>query len=219
VNILCTLVGGLKLKEIWIARHTNLAKWQSKRRCCIDSSDEQKQHFLSPCHCLLAKLSFVKITPLYKYHKETLILRGSLSFYIKVLYGIASANNKALYMDFTEKNPFWCSPHTNRSLWFVNCTSVTIATTSCHACKLTPTKNLRKATFNGVIDNTVLAYAPFLLTILYKAGKIDFKGRGVIHASSQNRTWESSPSSNLPSERNSSLIFVRLAQNWESPVC
>jgi hypothetical protein len=148
---------------------------------------EQKQHFLSPCHCRLAKLSFVKITPLYKYHKKTLILRGSLSFHIKVLYGIASAHNNALYMDLTENNPFWCSPHTKRPLWFINCTSTTIVTTSCHACKLTPTRDLLKATFNGVVDITILTEAPFRLTILYRAGKSDFKGRGLIHASSQNR--------------------------------
>jgi hypothetical protein len=72
----------------------------------MDSSEEQKQHFLSPCYCRLAKLSFVKITPLYKYHKNTLILRGSLSFHIKVLYGIASAPNNALYVDLTENNLF-----------------------------------------------------------------------------------------------------------------
>ena len=83
----------------------NLAKWQSKSKCCIDSSDEQKQHFLSPCHCR-AKLSFVKTTPLYKYHIKTLILRGSFSFQINVLYGIASAPNKALYIELTENNPF-----------------------------------------------------------------------------------------------------------------
>jgi hypothetical protein len=90
VNVLCIPVGGGKLKEIWIVRQTNFAKWQSKRRCCIDSLEEQKQHFLSPCHCSLAKLFFFKITPLYKYHKKTLILRGSFNFHIKVLYGITS---------------------------------------------------------------------------------------------------------------------------------
>ena len=94
----------------------------------------------------------------------------------------------ALYMDLTENNPFYCSPHTKRFLWFIKCTSATMATTSCHACKLTPTRDLLKATFNGVIDNTVLTYAPFLLTILYSAGKSDFKERGLIHASSQNHT-------------------------------
>ena len=38
--------------------------------------------------------------------QETLILSGSFNFYIKLLYGIASHPNKALYMDFTEKHPF-----------------------------------------------------------------------------------------------------------------
>ena len=72
----------------------------------MDSSEEQKQRFLSPRHCRLAKLSFVKITSLYKYHKNTLILRGSFNFYINVLYGIASDPNKALYMDLIENNLF-----------------------------------------------------------------------------------------------------------------
>ena len=72
----------------------------------MDSFKEQKQHFLSPCHCRLAKLSFVKITPLYKYHIKTLILRDSLSFQIKVLNGKACAPNKALYMELTENNSF-----------------------------------------------------------------------------------------------------------------
>ena len=67
----------------------------------MDSSEEQKQHFVSPCDCRLAKLSFVKITPLYKYDKNTLILRGSFSFHINVLYGIASDPNNAMYMDLT----------------------------------------------------------------------------------------------------------------------
>jgi hypothetical protein len=67
---------------------------------------EQKQHFLSSCHCRLAKLSLVKITPLYKYHIKTLILRGSLSFQIKLLYGKAYTPNNALYMELTENNSF-----------------------------------------------------------------------------------------------------------------
>jgi hypothetical protein len=71
----------------------------------MDSFEEQKQHLLSPYHCRLAKLSFVKITPLYKYYMKTLILRDSLSFQIKVLYGIASAPNKALYMELSEYSP------------------------------------------------------------------------------------------------------------------
>ena len=140
------------------------------------------------CHCRLAKLSFVKTTSSYKYHKNTLILRGSFSFHINVLYSIALTPNKAMYMDLTENNPFYCSPHTKRFLWFIKCTSATIATTSCHACKLTPTRDLLKATFNDIIDNTILTDASFLLTILYNVGKRYFKGRGHIPESSQNRT-------------------------------
>jgi len=84
----------------------NLANWQPKNKCCIYSSNEQKQHFQSPCHYRRAKLSFVKTTLLYKYHIKTLILRGSFSFQINVFYGIASATNKAMYMVLTENNLF-----------------------------------------------------------------------------------------------------------------
>ena len=79
------LVAGIKLKETWTILHINLAKWQSKSKCCIDSSEEQKQHFLSPCHCRRTRLSFVKTTPLYSDHIKTLILRGSFSFHVRVL--------------------------------------------------------------------------------------------------------------------------------------
>jgi hypothetical protein len=75
-------------------------------------------------------------------------------------------------------------------------------------------RDLLKATFNGVVDNTDLTDALFLLTILYSAGKSDFSGHDLIHESSKNRTWGPSPRSNLPNERNSPLTFMRLAQNW-----
>ena len=120
-------------------------------------------------------------------------------------------------MELTENNPFWCSPHTKWSLWFVKCTSATMATTLCHTCKLTPIRDLLKATFNGVVDSTVLTDALFFLTMLYSARKGVFNGRGVIHESSQKRTWDPSPRSNLHIERNSSLTFMRPVQNWESP--
>jgi hypothetical protein len=69
-------------------------------------------------------------------------------------------------MDLTENNPLWCSPHTKRSLWFVNCTLATIATTSCYACKLTPTRDLLKVIFNGTVDSIVLTEALFFLAML-----------------------------------------------------
>jgi hypothetical protein len=70
------------------------------------ATEEQKQHFLSPCHCRRAKLSLVRTTPLYKYHINTLILRGSFSFQIKVLKGKACVSKRALCIDLTENNPF-----------------------------------------------------------------------------------------------------------------
>jgi hypothetical protein len=86
----------------------------------------------------------------------------------------------------------------------------------CHACKLTPIRDLLKATFNDAMDSTILIEALFFLIMLYSAGKIYFSGCDVIHESSQNHTWDASPRSNLPSERNSPLTFMGPAQNWES---
>jgi hypothetical protein len=103
--------------------------------------------------CLLANVVLLDYF-LYKYNKNTLILRASFNFHITVLFGIASDPNKARYMDFTEKDQLWCSPQTKRFLWFVNCTSTTIATTLYHNCKLTPTEDLYNTTFNGIVYNT-----------------------------------------------------------------
>jgi hypothetical protein len=149
------------------------------------SLEEQKQYFLSPCHCLLAKLSLVKITLLYKYHIKTLTLRGSLSFQIKVLYGSACIPNNALYKELTENNSFRYSLHTKRSLWLLNYTSAIMVTTLCHASKLTPIRDLLKVTFNNIVDSTDLTEALFFLTMLYGVGKIVLRGCGIIHESSQ----------------------------------
>jgi hypothetical protein len=82
--------------------------------------------------------------------------------------------------------------------------------------QIDPIRDLLKATFNGVVDSTVLTVTLFFLTMLYNDGKSVLKGCGVIHESSQKHTWDPSPRSNLPIDRNSSLTFIRPAQNWES---
>jgi hypothetical protein len=63
-----------------------------------------------------------------------------------------------------------------------------MVTTLCQACKLTTIRDLLKATFNGVVDNTDLTDAFFFLTMLYSVRKIVLKGCGVIHESSQKHT-------------------------------
>jgi hypothetical protein len=55
---------GLNPMLIWINRQMNDAYKQLKNRCFIVSGLLQKQHILLPFQCLLAKLSFVKVTPL-----------------------------------------------------------------------------------------------------------------------------------------------------------
>jgi len=52
----------------------------SKKRCLIVSFLWQKQHFTLPCQLHFAKLSFVKITPLWRYHIKILIFIGAFVF-------------------------------------------------------------------------------------------------------------------------------------------
>ena len=61
--------------------HTSRVTWQSKKRCCIVSSSWQKQHCWLPCQLLRARLSFVSMTPRFRYHRKILILSGILSFH------------------------------------------------------------------------------------------------------------------------------------------
>jgi hypothetical protein len=46
----------------------------------------KKQHFILPVHPRLAKLTLVGVTPLPKYYKKILILRGSFSFQSNILW-------------------------------------------------------------------------------------------------------------------------------------
>jgi hypothetical protein len=63
-----------------------------------------------------------------------------------------------------------------------------MATTLCHACKLTPIRDLMDATFNGIVDNTDLTESTFLSHNVIECRKIVLRGRGIIHKFSQKRT-------------------------------
>ena len=68
-----------------------------------------------------------------------------------------------------------------------------MATTLCHACKLTPDRDLLKATFSDIVDITEVTNALFFLTVLKSVGNSDFSGHTLIHEFFQNRTWDPSP--------------------------
>jgi len=55
-------------------RHRNLAWKHSKKRWWIISKQWQKVHFVSPVQLRLARLSLIRMMPLFKYHKRLLFL-------------------------------------------------------------------------------------------------------------------------------------------------
>lgn len=117
---LATFIGGWIPKDIRTALNMNLAKIQSKKRCWVDLLESQKQHLSLPFHLLLAKLFFVKITPLFKYHKKIVIFSGILSFQIMSFLGTTYLYMIVLYSELTEKCPFFCSSHKKVSFFSVN---------------------------------------------------------------------------------------------------
>lgn len=86
----------------------------------------------------MAKLSFVKITPFFKYHKKILIFSGILSFQIMSFLGTTSLYMIALYIELTEKRPFFCISHKKVPFCSVNFIDITFETTSNQAFKYDP---------------------------------------------------------------------------------
>ena len=98
---------GLMPKVKYTARQTNFARWHSKNKCWMFSSLLQKQHFPSPFHFLLSKLSLVRITPFLRYHKKILIFIGSLNFQAIQSSCALCSFTRFVYIDLTEKIEFW----------------------------------------------------------------------------------------------------------------
>jgi len=93
----------------------------------MDSGNGQKQQHLSPCQLRRAKLSLVRITPLFKYHMKILIFIGS--FVCQTSSDtLTSLLIKAAYIDLTEKTPEAIKPHIKTSLSSVKLTCCTEAT-------------------------------------------------------------------------------------------
>ena len=104
---LATDLGGYKLDAIWMADHIERAKLHSKNKCFIVSSCGQNIHFVLPCQFRLTRLSFVRMTPLRRYHVNTLILSGIFICHIFLLSSTGTSEcTKALYMESTENLPF-----------------------------------------------------------------------------------------------------------------
>jgi hypothetical protein len=138
-----------------------LAIVQSKKRCCIDLSELQKLHSKLPFHILLARLSFVRITPFFRYHRKILIFNGILSFQIKDFLGITPLNISNLCIEFTVNNPSLLIFHMNWSCSLVKLTLATFETMTYQFSKFFPTIALLKDTFNGIVSKT-LATTVFL---------------------------------------------------------
>jgi hypothetical protein len=108
-NILVILHGGNKVEATWMTDHIVLAKRHWKNKCLIVSSWWQKTHFLLPCQFCFARLSFVKITPLRRYHPNTFIHNGGFNFQSLSLLTLSigtCGKIRALYVEATENLPF-----------------------------------------------------------------------------------------------------------------
>ena len=171
---------------MWIILQTNLAKWQSKKRCAIVSWLVQKQHCIFPCQLHLAKLSLVKITPQWSSQMKTLTLRGILSFHSGLFIGKIVSSKSAVYIECTENCPLLCRDQTQISGRSTRCTKATLATRSCQSLRLFPTKFLPKDTLSGFVFNTFCTVSCFRCTRLNRFGYCSLMAAFPSHLASQN---------------------------------
>ena len=133
------LRGGFKSKTNCTALHRNLATWQSIKRCWIVSSLEQNQHCLLPFQFRLARLSLVKITPLFEYHINILIFRGIFSFHKYLSNCTLPLLISALYTEQLMVNiPDWFKFHLKTSALSFKWTWLMQATKSFHKVSVWP---------------------------------------------------------------------------------
>jgi hypothetical protein len=136
----------------------------------------QKQHFLSPFQFRLARLSLVKITPFFRYHKKTLIFIGILICHISC-DTLTPLLINAAYMDLTVKLPNVFRPQTKTSLSFSKLISCKEATTLWQSLRFTPTKFQRKEIFSGdELSTCAPTESCFLLTMSNNAGNLSLRG-------------------------------------------
>ena len=140
---------------------TDLAIRQSKKRCWIFSSNPQKLHLVSHFHLLLIKLSFVKITPFFKYQRKTLIFKGNFAFQNTLFSEILSLFINSLYSDRVEKTPFFFICQMKLSLSLFRLTRRTKETSFSHSFSLSPTNPRLNETFSGVEFKTLAKSVQF----------------------------------------------------------
>jgi hypothetical protein len=158
----------------YTTRHKNLAYKHSKKRWWIVSGEWQKLHLVSPFQLHRARLSFVKITPLFRYHKNIFILVGILICHISY-DTLTPLLINAVYINLIEKLPDECKAQIKASLSPCKFTSCIEATILSQSLRFLPTKLRRKEMFNGTDASTLATESYFLLTILNNAGNFIFQ--------------------------------------------
>lgn len=125
---------------------------------------------MSPVQFLLAKLSLVRITSLFKYHIKILIFIGNFVCQTSC-DTLTPLLINASYIDLTVKVPDALKPQTNTSRSWSKLTCCKEATIRCQFIKFLPTKFLRKEIFSKGELKTVAMESCFLLTMLNNAGR------------------------------------------------
>ena len=191
-NKLVMVWGGCKSKANCTSLHRNLATWQSKKRCWIVSSLEQKQHCLLPFQLCLARLTLVRTTPRFKYHRNIFSFRGIFNFHkylsnctLPLLISTLYIKISNLYIELTVNIPDWFKFQWNTSLLLLlfKSTCPMRATKLCHKVSVCPDKDLLKDTKRGTLSKN-WSYCRMLFTILYRAGYCWLRVWFPIHLSS-----------------------------------
>ena len=140
-------------RNIYAKRYLNSSPQESsigalKKQVVYSLGKWQKQQFLSPCQMCLTKLSLVKTTPLFKYHRKTLILAGILDFQIFCVTW-TPLFTRAAYNDLTEYCPVECKDQISWSRPSCKLNSSKEATILFQFLKLFPVNFLLKEILRG----------------------------------------------------------------------
>ena len=170
---------------------------------------------MSPVQLRLARLSLVRMTPLFKYHKKTFILVGILVCQISC-DTLTPLFINAAYIDLTENLPDECIAQTKVSLSPCKYTSCKDATILCQSLKFLPTRLRRKEIFRGTDASTLATESCFLLTMLNNEGNLSFSGWFPNQVSVQKQVCEPSFTLKEPKLMKVSLTFISPFQKCES---
>jgi hypothetical protein len=211
-------LGGLRPKVSSIVLQTNRFSIQSKNKCYIVSLLLQKQQLLVPCQILLTKLSFVRITPLNRNHRNIFTLSGNLILHRNMLFGIIFSFKKVLYIHLTMNCPLVVTDHLNTSSWSFKCILIILNMRLFHEWRLCPTKAFWKDILNGMEFKTFVTVEFLLLEILDRFRYCSFKVEFSSQISFQNMICVPLCNMKFHMDRNWFLIFIKPVHNWESPV-